>query len=160
MEQMTTDIVVLERALIVMAVCLVIQTLLFMATSVGAFIAWRRASAALLDAKAAAEAQAAELRTHLSRISGTVEEAASALRRGTSAVDDVMSDVRDAMGTVRNSVGSVASVVTAPRTALALGLWRGVQMWRKRRAARRGEGHDSFGTLDSGKGDGNGKVEQ
>ena len=46
---MTTDIAVLERALIVMAVCLVIQTLLFVATGVGAFIAWRRASAALLD---------------------------------------------------------------------------------------------------------------
>jgi hypothetical protein len=137
MEQMTTDIAVLERALIVMAVCLVIQTLLFLAAAVAAFIAWRRASAALVEAKAAAEAQAAELRTHLIRISGTVDEAARALRRGTSAVDDVMTDMRDAMGTVRNSVGNVASVVTAPRAALALGLWRGVQMWRKRRAARR-----------------------
>ena len=134
---MTTDIAVLERALIVMAVCLVIQTLLFLATAVAAFIAWRRASAALVEAKAAAEAQAEELRTHLIRISGTVDEAARALRRGTSAVDDVMTDMRDAMGTVRNSVGNVASVVTAPRAALALGLWRGVQMWRKRRAARR-----------------------
>ena len=120
-----------------MAVCLVIQTLLFAAAAAGAFIAWRRATAALVEAKAAAEAQAAELRAHLIRISGTVDEAARALRRGTSAVDDVMTDVRDAMGTVRNSVGSVASVVTAPRAALAIGLWRGVQMWRKRRAARR-----------------------
>ena len=48
-----------------------------------------------------------------------------------------MTDVRDAMGTVRNSVGTVASVVTAPRAALALGLLRGVQIWRKRRAAQR-----------------------
>ena len=136
---MTTDIAVLERALIVMAVCLVIQTLLFLGAGAGVFIAWRRASAALEEAKAAAEAQAAELRTHLIRISGTVDEAARALRRGTTAVDDVMTDMRDAMGTVRNSVGSVASVVTAPRAALALGLWRGVQMWRKRRAARRVE---------------------
>jgi hypothetical protein len=159
MEQMTTDIAVLERALVVMAVCMAIQTLLFVATGVGAFIAWRRAAAALLEAKVAAEAQAAELRTHLVRISGTVDEAARALRRGTAAVDDVMTDVRDAMGTVRNSVGSVASVVTAPRAALALGLWRGVQMWRKRRAARRVEATGNFGTLDSGKGDGNGKVE-
>lgn len=133
---MTTDIAVLERALIVMAVCLVIQTLLFVASGVGAFIAWRRASAALVEAKAAAEAQVAELRAHLIRISGTVDEAARALRHGTSAVDDVMTDVRDAMGTVRNSVGTVASVVTAPRAALALGLWRGIQMWRRRRAAR------------------------
>lgn len=137
MEQMTTDIAVLERAVIVMAISLVIQTLLFMAAAVSAFIAWRRASEALVAAKAAAEAQAAELRAHILRISGTVDEAARALRRGTLAVDDVMTDVRDAMGTVRNSVGSVASVVTAPRAALALGLWRGVQMWRKHRAARR-----------------------
>ena len=133
---MTTDIAVLERALVVMAVCLVIQTGLFVAAGVGAFIAWRRASAALVEAKTAAAAQAAELRAHLNRISGTVEEAARALRRGTSSVDDVMTDVRDALGTVRNSVGTVTSVVTAPRAALALGLWRGVQMWRKRRAAR------------------------
>jgi cytochrome c-type biogenesis protein CcmH/NrfG len=158
MEQMTTDIAVLERALIVMAVCLVIQTLLFMATGVGAFIAWRRASAALLEAKVAAEAQAAELRSHLIRISSTVEEAARSFTRGTTAVDDVMSDVRDAMGTMRNSVGTVASVVTAPRAALALGVWRGVQMWRKRRAARRVEATAGSELLDSGKGDGNGKV--
>lgn len=136
---MTTDIAVLERALVVMAVCLVVQTALFVSAAVGAFIAWRRASAALVDAKAAAEAQAAELRLHLIRISGTVDEAARALRRGTTAVDDVMTDVRDAMGTMRNSVGSVASVVTAPRAALALGVWRGIQMWRTRRAARRVE---------------------
>ena len=159
MEQMTTDIAVLERALVVMAVCLVIQTLLFMASGVGAFLAWRRASTALLEAKVAAEAQAAELRTHLIRISGTVEEAVRALSRGTTAVDDVMSDVRDAMGTVRNSVGTVTSVVTAPRAALALGVWRGVQMWRKRRAARRVEATAGSELLDSGKGDGNGKVE-
>jgi septal ring factor EnvC (AmiA/AmiB activator) len=136
MEQMTTDIAVLERALVVMAVCLVIQTVLFVAAGVAALVAWRRASAALIEAKALAEAQAAELRAHLNRITGTVEEAARALRRGTSSVDDVMTDVRDALGTVRNSVGTVTSVVTAPRAALALGLWRGFQMWRKRRAAR------------------------
>ena len=133
---MTTDIAVLERALIVMAVCLVIQTLLFIAAGVGALTAWRRATAALVEAKAASEAQVAELRAHLIRLSATVDEAARAFRRSTSAVDEVMTDVRDAMGTVRNSVGTVASVVTAPRAALALGLWRGVQMWRKGRVAR------------------------
>ena len=133
---MTTDIAVLERALIVMAVCSVIQTLLFLAASVGAFTAWRRATAALVEAKTASEAQLTELRTQLSRLSTTVDDAARAFRRSTSAVDEVMTDVRDAMGTVRNSVGTVASVVTAPRAALALGLWRGVQMWRKHRVAR------------------------
>ena len=67
----------------------------------------------------------------------TVDETARALRRGTSAADDLMNDVRDAMGTVRNSVSTVASAVSAPRTALAFGLWRGIQFWRKRRAAQR-----------------------
>lgn len=133
---MTTDIVVLERALIVMAACLVVQTLLFVAVGVGAFIAWRRASAALIEARAAAEAQAAELRGHLNRIAATVDDTGRALRRGTSAADDLIGDVRNAMGTMRDSVGTVASVVTAPRAALALGLWRGFQMWRKRRGTR------------------------
>ncbi len=133
---MTTDIAVLERALVVVAICLVVQTVLFVSAGIGAFIAWRRAEAALIQARALAEAQAAEFRSHLNRITGSVEDTARALRRGSSSVDDVMTDVRDALGTVRNSVGSVATVVTAPRAALALGLWRGLQMWRKRRAAR------------------------
>ena len=133
---MTTDIAVLERAVVVMAVCLVVQTLLFVGAAIGAFIAWRRASEALIEARALAQAQAAELHAHLGRITGTVEETARALRRSTSSADGLVTDVRDVMGTVRDSVGSVASVVTAPRAALAIGLWRGFQMWRKRRAAR------------------------
>jgi cytochrome c-type biogenesis protein CcmH/NrfG len=134
MEQMTTDIAVLERALIVIAVCLVVQTLLCLAAGVGAFIAWRRAAAAAAEARAVVDHQLAELRAHLNRISASVEETGRALRRGTTAADDLIGDVRDAMGTVRDSVGTVASVVTAPRAALAIGLWRGIQMWRKRRA--------------------------
>ena len=134
---MTTDTVVLERALIVMAISMAIQTLLFAGLTVAAFIAWRRTAAALADAKNKAEAQVAELRTYLDRVAVTVDETARALRRGQTAVDDVMTDVRDAMGTVRNSVGSVAQVVSGPRAALALGLWRGIQVWRKRRAAQR-----------------------
>jgi hypothetical protein len=134
---MTTDTAVLERALVVMAVAMSVQTLLFIGAAVAAFIAWRRTTEALADAKLKAEAQLAELRVYLDRMSLTVDDTARALRRGTTAVDDVMTDVRDAMGTVRNSVGTVASVVSAPRAALALGLWRGISMWRKRRAAQR-----------------------
>jgi hypothetical protein len=134
---MTTDTAVLENALMVMAVCMAIQTVMFIAAAIGAFIAWRRAAAALTEAKLAAEAQVAELRGHLEHVSATVDEAARALIKGTSAVDGVMTDVRDAMGTVRNSVGTVASVVSGPRTALALGLWKGLQTWRKRRDAKR-----------------------
>jgi septal ring factor EnvC (AmiA/AmiB activator) len=136
MEQMTTDIVVLERALVVMAVCLAIQTLLLIGAAAGAFIAWRRASEALVEAKALAQTQAVELQKHLGRITATVEETSRALRRSSSSADDLVTDVREAMGSVRDSVGSVASVVTAPRAALALGLWRGFQMFRKRRGPR------------------------
>ena len=134
---MTTDTAVLEGALIVMAVSMAVQTLLFIAAAVAGFIAWRKTTDALAEAKAKAEAQVAELRVYLDRLAATVDQTALALRRGTNAVDDVVSDVRDAMGTVRNSVGSVAQVVTAPRAALALGLWRGIQVWRRRRAAQR-----------------------
>jgi hypothetical protein len=114
-----------------------VQTLLFIGAAVVAFIAYRRASVALAETRARAEAQVAELRVYLDRLAITVDETARVLRRGTTAVDDVMTDVRDAMGTVRNSVGSVASVVSAPKAALALGLWRGIQFWRRRRAAQR-----------------------
>lgn len=134
---MTADTAVLENALMVMAICMAIQTLMFVAAAIGGYIAWRRTTAALSEAKLAAEAQIAELRGHLERVAATVDDAARALIRGTTAVDGVMTDVRDAMGTVRNSVGTVASVVAGPRTALALGLWKGLQTWRKRRDAQR-----------------------
>lgn len=134
---MTTDTAVLETALMVMAVCMAIQTVMFIAAAIGGFIAWRRTTAALTDARLAAEAQVAELRVHLEHVAATVDEAARALIKGTSAVDGVMTDMRHAMGTVRNSVGTVASVVSGPRTALALGLWKGLQTWRKRRDAQR-----------------------
>ena len=134
---MPTDTAVLERALVVMAVAMSIQTLLFIGAAVGAFFAWRRAAMALEEAKAKAETQLAELRMYLDRMAVTVEETAQALRRGTATADDLMTDVRDAMGTVGNTVGSVASVVSAPRAALAMGLWKGIQIWRKRRAAQR-----------------------
>jgi hypothetical protein len=120
-----------------MAVAMSVQTLLFIGAAVAALVAWRRASEALADARASAEAQVAELRVYLDRMSITLDETARALRRGASAADDLMTDVRDAMGTVRNSVGTVASVVSAPRAALAVGLWKGIQFWRKRRAAQR-----------------------
>ena len=83
------------------------------------------------------ETQIVELRGYLDRVTARVDEAADAFVRTTSTVDDVVSDARNAMGTVTSSVGSVASVVTAPRAALAMGLLRGFQMWRKHRAEQR-----------------------
>jgi hypothetical protein len=134
---MTADTAVLESALIVMAICMAVQTVMLIGVAVGAFIAWRRASDALAEMKLTADAHIAALRGHVERIAATVDDTAAALKRGTNAVDGVMTDVRDAMGTVRNSVGTVASVVAGPRTALALGLLKGLQSWRKRRDAQR-----------------------
>jgi t-SNARE complex subunit (syntaxin) len=134
---MTTDIAVLERAVVVIAISMVIQTAIFAAAAVAAFVAWRRTTAVLADAAARTEAQVAELRSYLDHLTVTVDETARALRRGTTVVDDVLTDMRDAMGTVRNSVGTVANAVSAPRAALALGLWQGLQIWRRRRAAQR-----------------------
>lgn len=134
---MTTDIAVVERALVVMAIAISVQTLVCIAAFVASAVAWRRASDGVIEARAVAEAQILELRGHLDRISARVDDAALALLRGTSAVDGVVADMRDVVGTVRTSARSVASVVTAPRAALAIGAWRGVQIWRKRRAAQR-----------------------
>jgi len=134
---MTTDIAVVERALVVMAIAISVQSIVCIVACVAAMVAWRRASNALIEARAAVEAEMLELRGHLDRITARVDDAALALLRGTSAVDGVVADMRDAVGSVRSSVGSVASVVTAPRAALAIGVWRGVQVFRKRRAAQR-----------------------
>jgi len=114
-----------------------VQTVLLAGGAIAAFVAWRRASAALAEAKNATEAQLAELRVYLDRMSVRVDEAAEAFVRTTTTVDDVVSDARSAMGTVTRSVGTAASVVTAPRAALAMGLLRGFQMWRKHRAEQR-----------------------
>lgn len=129
----------MERALVVMAIAMSVQALLLVGAAIGAFVAWRKASAALEETRNHLNAQIAHLRSHVDRISGTVEEVAGSVRRGSSAVGEVVSDVRDAMGSVGNGIHTVASVVTAPRAAVALGLWRGLAMWRKRRASHRAE---------------------
>jgi len=134
---MPTDTAVLERALTVMAICMAVQTVLCVSGAIAAFVAWRRASVALEDAKASTEAQLRELRVYLDRMAARVDDISDAFVRTTATVDGVVDDARGAMGMMRSSVGSVASVVTAPRAALAMGLLKGFQMWRKRRAAQR-----------------------
>ena len=137
MEQMPTDIAVLERAVVVMAICMGIQTLLMLTGAVAAFVAWRRAADGAAELRSLVEAQAQDLRQHLGRMSDTVDETARALRHSTAAVEEVITDARDAVGSARNAVGTVASVVTAQRAAVAVGLWKGVQMWRRRRDEQR-----------------------
>ena len=141
---MTTDTVLIERALWVMAIAMSAQALLFVGAAIGAFVAWSKAARAVDDAQLAMNAQMAllhahvdRLHGHVDRISGTVEEVGRSVRRGADAASDVVTEVRDVVGTVGNSLQSVASVVAAPRTAMAIGLLRGVAMWRRRRASHR-----------------------
>ena len=134
---MTTDTAVMEQALIVMAIAMTVQALLFVGAAIGAFVAWRKAVRALDDTKEAMTAQVAHLRAHVDRISGTLDDVAGSVRRSTDAVGEVVSEVRDVVGTVGNSLQHVAAVVAAPRTAMAVGVLRGVAMWRRRRALHR-----------------------
>ena len=133
---MTTDIAVLERALITMAVFMGIQTALLVGVAIAAYRAWRTTVRAFEDAKASLNTEIGQVRTQVDRIVATVDDTATAVRRGSEAVGDAVSDVRQVVHTVRDSLGSVASVVTAPKAAMALGLWRGVQMFRNRRSTR------------------------
>ena len=140
-----------------------IQTLLFIGAARSRRLLPGAGRRRVAEAKLRAEAQVAELRAYLDRMSATVDETARALRRGTAAVDDVMTDVRDAMGTVRNSVGTVASaVIGAARRARARTL-AGIQFWRKRRAAQRDRLRPRLQSCNDDaleKGEGNDKVER
>lgn len=127
-----------------MAIAMSVQALLFVGAAIGALVAWGKAARAVDDAQLAMNAQLAllhahvdRLHAHVDRISGTVEEVGRSVRRGTEAVGDVVTEVRNVVGTVGNSLQSVASVVAAPRTAMAIGVLRGVAMWRRRRASHR-----------------------
>jgi hypothetical protein len=136
---MPTDTAVLERTLIVMAVCMAIQTAMCVAAAIGGFIAWRRTSIAVAAAKATAEVQIAGIKETLDRVSIKVDEAASAVIRGASAVDGAVTDARESFGNVRSSVSGVARAVAAPEAAIAMSLWRGFQFLRKRKGPQQPE---------------------
>ena len=133
----TEDVVVMERALVFMAVFMGIQTLITVAVALGAFLAYRNAKLAVDQKVVELQGHLNQVKAHIDRISHTVDDAVLAVRRGTEAVGEVVEDARNAIGTVRHGVASVASVATAPKTAMALGVIRGVQWWRRRRAAER-----------------------
>lgn len=127
-----------------MAIAMSVQALLFVGAAIGAALAWGKAARAVDDARLAMNAQMALMHAHIDRldghvdrITGTVAEVGRSVRRGTEAAGDVVTEVRDVVGTVGNSLHSVASVVAAPRTAMAIGVLRGVAMWRRRRASNR-----------------------
>jgi len=120
-----------------MAVFMGIQTLITLAVAIGAFFAYRGAKAAIDEKVIELQGHINQIKAHIDRISDTVDDAVMAVKRGTTAVNDVVDDARHMLGTVSNGVASVASVATAPKTAMALGVIRGVQWWRRRRASER-----------------------
>ena len=133
----TDDVVVIQRALVFMAVFMGIQTLITVGVALAAFFAYRNAKVAVDEKVVELQGHINQVKANIDRISDTVDDAVLAVKRGTNAVNEVVEDARHAIGTVRHGVASVASVATAPKTAMALGVIRGVQWWRRRRAAER-----------------------
>ena len=133
----TENMVVMERALVFMAVFMGIQTLVTVGAALGAFFAYRSAKLAIDQKVVELQGHINQVKAHIDRISNTVDDAVLAVKRGTNAVNEVVEDARQAIGSVRHGVASVATVATAPKTAVALGVIRGVQWWRRHRAAER-----------------------
>ncbi len=133
----TDDVLVIQRALVFMAVFMGIQTLITVGAALAVFFAYRSAKAAVDEKVVELQGHINQVKANIDRISDTVDDAVLAVKRGTNAVNEVVEDARQAIGAVRHGVASVASVATAPKTAMALGVIRGVQWWRRHRAAER-----------------------
>jgi hypothetical protein len=121
--------VLIERALIVMAVCMAIQTVGSLIMWVAAFVTYRRVTAAIERATAALDIELSDMRARLDRVSDGIEQAALTLNRSASAIHDTVADTTHAIKTA-------ASYVATPRAALALGVLRGLQWFRRMRAER------------------------
>ena len=119
----------IERALMVMAACMAIQTLGTLIMWIAAFVAYRRVNAAVERTKAAIDIELSDMRARLDRVSDGIEQAALTLNRSASAIHDTVADTTHAIKTA-------ASYVATPRAALALGVLRGLQWFRRMRAER------------------------
>lgn len=124
------DSATVETALVVIAVSLAVQTLLLAGGAVAVWIGYRRAVVAVRD-------EARELRATTDDIARTLQRAADAVGRGSDAVGAAVTDARHAAHTVGALTSTVATAISAPRTAAAMGVLRGVQWWRRRREEKR-----------------------
>jgi hypothetical protein len=124
------DSATIDTALVVIAVSLAVQTVLFAGAGVAVWLGYRRARVALRD-------EVRELRATTDDIARTLERAADAVGRGSDAVGTAVSDARHAVHNVGALTSTVATAISAPRTAAAMGVLRGVQWWRRRRQDKR-----------------------
>ena len=120
----------MERALIVIAVCVALQTAVVLGGVIAAWVAYRRMTAVVRE-------ELRELRAKADAIAATVQRAADAVERGTDSVGAVVDDARNAVQTVGSWTGHVASAIAKPQAAAALSVLRSVQWWRDRRRRRR-----------------------
>jgi hypothetical protein len=125
-----TDLSTMERALNIIAVGVALQTALMIGGAVAAYLAYRRATAALTD-------QLVELRATTEALSVTVNRAADTVAHGAHVVTSAVDDARQSAHNAAAWLNTAAAVVTTPRTAAAVGLLRGVQWWKNRRQAAR-----------------------
>lgn len=124
-----TDLSTMERALNIIAVAVALQTALLIGGAVAAFLAYRRATAAIAS-------QLLELRATTDALSVTVNRAVDTVAHGAQAVTSAVDDARQSAHNAAAWLSTAAAVVTTPRTAAAVGLLRGVQWWKNRRRAR------------------------
>ena len=119
----------IERALIVMAVCMAIQTVGSLIMWIAAVVTYRKVNAAIDRTKAAIDIELSDMRARLDRVTDGIEQAALTLNRSASAIHDTVADTTHAIKTA-------ASYVATPRAALALGVLRGLQWFRRMREQR------------------------
>jgi hypothetical protein len=124
-----SELAVVERALVVIAVTQVLQTALIVVGLAAAWIGYRRAATAV-------DREMRELRAKTAEVVRLVQQAGDAVGRGTDAVSAVVDDARHAVETVGSWSSVAATALGTPRAAAALGVLRGIQWWRSRRARR------------------------
>ncbi len=124
------DLAGIEGAMIVIAVSLAVQTIVLVAGAVWGLVTYRRLSIQV-------EREMAALKTTLDDVSRTVQRAADAVGRSTDAVGSAVDEARQAAQTLGKWTGTATTVLRAPRAAAVVGVIRGWQWWRARRARRR-----------------------
>lgn len=125
-----SELATVETALVVIAASLAVQTLIVGCTAIALWVTYRRARVAVAE-------ELRELRVTTDDLARSLHRTADAVGRGSEAVGAAVDDARHAVQHVGDWTGTVATAITAPKTAAAMGVLRGVQWWRRRRQQKR-----------------------